>query len=306
MSFKSRLYRIVFESDTRGGRLFDFIIISLILLSVIAIILSSYEGFRKSYKAFLDYFEYLVMIVFIAEYLLRLWLCDAVSDPQRVLSFSDRVKARFHFISRPLSLIDLFVILTFLLPGHTDIRFLRILRVGRLFRVFKLARYSKALEAFGSVLQHRGGFLVVFFFLVFAGLTIFSSAIYHLEYDLGSPHFRNIPSTILWAILVIGQMAPDNYIPVSGAGQILASFMVIIFRIGLICTFGGIFAAAFIERIIAHKMQVCSNPSCGYDDIEIDADYCPVCGEKINQKSDCCSLNPAWYSFCRFCGKKIA
>lgn len=305
MNLKKRLYSIVFETDTRGGRLFDFFIISLIILSVIAIILSSYDEFRISHSAFLDMLEYFVMGVFIIEFLLRYWLCDTMAAPDRVGSFKARMKGKIYFLTRPLTLIDLFVILTFLLPGNTDIRFLRLLRVGRLFRVFKLARYNKAFEAFGSVLQHRAGFLVVFLFLVLAGLTIFSSAIHHLEYDLGSHHFKTIPSTIWWAILVIGQMAPPDYLPRSSGGQFLASFMVIIFRIGLICTFGGIFAAAFIEKIIAHKMQVCPNPKCGYDDIEVDADFCPMCGDKINQQSDCCSLNPVWHSYCRFCGKKL-
>jgi hypothetical protein len=139
---------------------------------------------------------------------------------------------------------------------------------------------------------------------MFSGLFIFSSLIYIFESEL-NPVYSSIPAAFWWSLLIIGQTAPAAAMPVTQAGLVLASFMVVIFRVGLISTFGGVFAAAFIERFVHREKQVCSNMRCAFDEIDIDADYCPVCGQIINQLENCCEKNPRWFTYCKYCGKKL-
>src|SRR4028118_1231284 len=69
---RARLHEIIFEADTRAGRLFDFTLIWLILLSVATVILESVRHVREQYGELLYVLEWLFTILFTVEYVLRL------------------------------------------------------------------------------------------------------------------------------------------------------------------------------------------------------------------------------------------
>ena len=49
--FRKRLHEFVFEADTIAGRLFDIVLLALIVISVIVVILESIEPLHKRYGA---------------------------------------------------------------------------------------------------------------------------------------------------------------------------------------------------------------------------------------------------------------
>ena len=53
-NWRHRLYEIVFEAETPAGRAFDITVISLILLSVIAVFLESMRGMRVAFTDMRD------------------------------------------------------------------------------------------------------------------------------------------------------------------------------------------------------------------------------------------------------------
>src|SRR5688500_19333757 len=69
---RARLHEIVFEADTRAGRLFDLVLIWLILLSVATVILESVRGVRTRYGDLLYALEWFFTVLFTIEYMLRL------------------------------------------------------------------------------------------------------------------------------------------------------------------------------------------------------------------------------------------
>ncbi len=183
-----------------------------------------------------------------------------------------------------------------------DLRPLRVLRTFRIFRVFKLARYSLALESLGMVFVKRYRVFQLLGFLVFVVLLASSSILYSVEEKSGT--FKNIPHAFLWSVYTVAQVGPEAQ-PVTPSGQIIAGFMILFLRIGIVCVFGGVFGAIFIEQMVHKRAQRCTNQKCGYDRIDIAADYCPVCGVHIAVKPNCCEDNPHWAKFCRFCGKRL-
>ncbi len=83
---KRRVYQIIekAEEGDRASKVFDNVILTLIVCTIFAIILESYYGlyleFQKEFKAF----EVFSIVVFAVEYVLRVWTSD--------LKYPDRSK----------------------------------------------------------------------------------------------------------------------------------------------------------------------------------------------------------------------
>jgi len=225
-------------------------------------------------------------------------------DKHEEFTWGDQVGLRVRFFFRPMSQVDLWAILPSII-GTWDLRVLRLVRALRLFRLLKLARYFDPLEALVEIFREKARTFVIFLIVMAIGILINATALHIAEASNPAPCFSNIPSTIYWCLLRLGQGGESMGDPMTGAGRFLAAAMIIIFRIGIVCTFGGIFAAAFIQKMLEKASQVCPDPECGLREIPADADYCPLCGVKLTQFEDCCSQNEKWAKFCRFCGKAL-
>ena len=70
---RERLYRIIFESDTRAGRAFDLGLIVAILLSLAVVVFDSMDSVSARFQAELDIAEWVITSLFTIEYLARLY-----------------------------------------------------------------------------------------------------------------------------------------------------------------------------------------------------------------------------------------
>ena len=143
-AIKAKVFDILDSSEQNGivERLFNLLIILLIILNVAAVVIEPSISQPTLLNA-LRIFEYISIIIFSIEYLLRVWVSD--------MWYHDKGKlaARLIFILTPMALIDLIAILPFYAPFifQVDLRILRILRVFRLFRILKINRYTNALTS---------------------------------------------------------------------------------------------------------------------------------------------------------------
>ena len=78
---KKRLYEIIFEADTPGGRAFDLSIIVLILISILLVIIDSIAPIHAKYTVWLRGAEWLITALFLTEYLLRIYVLDKPVRP---------------------------------------------------------------------------------------------------------------------------------------------------------------------------------------------------------------------------------
>ncbi|MGE0369035.1 MAG: ion transporter, partial [Candidatus Dadabacteria bacterium] len=69
---REKLRKIIFESNTRAGRLFDEVLIVCIFASVIAVMLDSVSSIAEKYGRPLYILEWFFTIIFTIEYILRL------------------------------------------------------------------------------------------------------------------------------------------------------------------------------------------------------------------------------------------
>lgn len=127
----------------------------------------------------MSYIEIISVIIFTAEYLLRVWTSDLLYPNL------SKPKAIIKYIFSFMAIIDLFAILPFYLPFFIpiDLRVLRSLRLVRLLRLFKLNRYTTALSTIGAVFKNKASQLISSVFIVSLLMLISSISIYSAEHE---------------------------------------------------------------------------------------------------------------------------
>ena len=56
-TWKHRIHEIIYEADTKGGKIFDVILLIAILASIVLVMLESVESFDRKYHTFFRYFR---------------------------------------------------------------------------------------------------------------------------------------------------------------------------------------------------------------------------------------------------------
>lgn len=241
--------------------LFDYFIIVLIILNIIAVILETVKSIYAKFPLLFNYFEYISIGVFTIEYLLRVWSCTINQK------YNNPIWGRFKFISSPLALVDLFSFLPFYLPMLIpfDLRFIRAFRLLRIIRVFKIGRYSEAAKLFGRVLRSKKIELITALAIIFILLIISSSLLFYVEHDAQPDKFRNIPEAMWWGVVTLTTVGYGDIFPITPLGKILSS-VISLLGIGLFALPTGLLSAGFIEEI--KKKETIRN--------------CPHCGKKLD------------------------
>src|SRR3954451_22514305 len=71
-AWKLRLYLIIFESGTRGGKVFDVALLIAIGLSITVVMLESVQPIRSAHSGLIQVLEWTFTILFSLEYIARL------------------------------------------------------------------------------------------------------------------------------------------------------------------------------------------------------------------------------------------
>lgn len=262
--WRSRLHEIVFESDTRAGRVFDLTLIWLIILSILVILLESVKGIRENYGEALTVVEWMFTALFTIEYLLRLL---SVKKPLRyALSFYGVVD----FLAIAPTYLSLFI------PGTHYLLIIRVLRLLRIFRILKLTEYISEARVITSALKASQRKISVFVFAVVAMVTVIGALMYVIEGEANG--FTDIPTSIYWAIVTLTTVGYGDLSPKTALGKSLASVVMIV-GYGVIAVPTGIVTAELTRKPKRVSTQVC--PECHAADHDADAVFCKICSAKL-------------------------
>jgi voltage-gated potassium channel len=80
--FRQKAHIIIYGTNTVAGRLFDLILLGLILLSVLLVMLETVEGFDIKFHKQLVMLEWIITVFFSIEYILRI-IC--IDKPKRYI-----------------------------------------------------------------------------------------------------------------------------------------------------------------------------------------------------------------------------
>lgn len=280
MNLKEQVFEILDGGDQKKTTLnkqVNAAIMTLIILSVIAIILASYAPLRERFGTAFTVFELLTIIIFSAEYALRIWIAD-LKYPKLTTS-----KARLKFIGSPMGLVDLVAILPFYLPFVVafDLRFIRLLRILRLLRVLKLKRHSRALKIIVRIFSEKRSELSITLFVTFILLLISSSVMYNLENEAQPDKFPDIISTFWWAIATLTTVGYGDVFPITPLGKFFGGIIALL-GIGMVALPTGIISAAFIEGLENEKKKKKKKRNIP-ENME-GFKYCPCCGQALPEK----------------------
>jgi len=265
-SIKDRLYEIIFEADTRAGKFFDLVLLSVILGSVVLVMLESVHAVNNKYSHIFKLLEWVITIIFTLEYLLRILI---IKKPFRYI-FS------FYGIIDFLSVIPTY--LSLLVVGSQSLMVIRILRLLRVFRILKLTRYTSAGRFLVKSMWASREKITIFIFFVLTIVVIMGTIMYLVEGETNG--FTSIPLSIYWAIVTLTTVGYGDISPQTPVGQFIAS-LVMIMGYAIIAVPTGIITAEMMKPSVPKNTQVCSK--CLFDKHDDDAVFCKKCGTRINE-----------------------
>ena len=259
--------RIIFGNLTRAGRLFDLVLIGVILASVVVVMLESVRGFDMHVHDLLWTLEWVFTVLFTIEYALRLTAAERA-----------RQYARSFF-----GIVDLLAVLPnfvgLLIPGGQALAVIRLLRVLRVFRVLKLAQFVGGERLLIHALRSSAYKIAVFIVAVLVVVTLVGAAMYVIEGEEAG--FSSIPRGVYWAIVTVTTVGFGDITPQSPLGQMLAALLMIL-GYGVIAVPTGIVTAEITGRDANLRAAMerlclrCASP--GHDE---DARHCKRCGGEL-------------------------
>jgi voltage-gated potassium channel len=266
--WRLRLYTVIFEADTRAGRLFDLVLLVMILASVAVVILDSMASVHAQYADLFYVLEWAFTLLFTVEYVARL-LC--VRHPLR-------------YARSPLGVIDLLAVLptyfAILVPGMSALIDVRVLRLLRVFRIFKLAEYVDEFGALGQALHASRRKILVFMLFVMLVVMVMGTLMYVVE---GPEYgYTSIPVGIYWAITTMTTVGFGDITPHTNLGRVIASTMMLL-GWGTLAVPTGIVGAEFSARRLVSGAPPTTRTchECLSEGHSARARFCSDCGAKL-------------------------
>ncbi len=247
---KRQIFDIIDDRDESGkpNNLFDYFIITLILINVISIFLLTIPYISEKYGEYFNLIEFFTIIVFMIEYFLRIWTCTYYEK------YSHPVVGRIRFALSLNLIIDLLAFFPFLLMMVVPIdkNLVKFLSMFRMFRLFKLFRYYNSTGIITNILKKNKEFFTIIF-TGFGIILVFSSYFAYIFESAAQPEvFSDLPSAFWWSIITLTTVGYGDIYPITLPGKFL-TFMILIIGIVVFTLPAGIITSGFMEEIRNQK-----------------------------------------------------
>lgn len=261
------LYRVIFESDTPAGKIFDLWLLVFIVASVLVVMLDSVETIGGRHRQLFDRIELAFTLIFTLEYVLR--LCAVRHQLRYARSFFGIVDL--------LAILPTYLALFF--PGAASLLNIRVLRLLRIFRILKLAKYIEEYRFLGEALVASRRKIAVFLATVLMIVLISGTLVYLVERPENG--FTSIPVSVYWAITTVTTVGFGDIAPTTNIGRFIASLMMLL-GWGILAVPTGIVTAEMTVRRWSPLRSARACPACGRDGHEVVAVCCLHCGGRLD------------------------
>lgn len=261
--WKRNLFRIIFKSDTKLGKLFDILLLLLILISTFIVMMESVQVFDAKWHRIFVILEIVITTIFTVEYVMR------------IITLRNKKDYIFSFFG----IIDLLAILPFYLSLFIPITkyfiILRMLRMLRIFRILNLMDFMN--DGYYIVRALKGSSRKIYIFLLF--LVLFSVIVGSMMFMVEGHRegFESIPQSIYWAVVTVTTVGYGDVSPGTPLGKFL-SVLLMLAGYSIIAVPTGIVTAEMRNKR-QEIGKMCDR--CGNNDVDDDSRYCKKCGERI-------------------------
>ncbi|MEM8695579.1 MAG: ion transporter [Pseudomonadota bacterium] len=244
MLIRSRVYHdLEPRARPEGLSRANILIAILIVLAAVVAILETEPTLREPYAATFFTLQASFGLVFLIEYLLRIWI--AAEDPR----FAGKPFGRLRWMMTPSAIIDLLALLPlFLTLASTSLYWLRFARILRILRIVRLGRMSRAFDNVMVALYERRFELCVAVLIALLLMLFSATLLYFAEAEAQPEAFGSVPRALWWAVVTLTTIGYGDVYPVTLLGRACAA-MIAITGIGVIAMPTGIFAAAFSDAM---------------------------------------------------------
>ncbi|SIN97720.1 ion transporter [Halodesulfovibrio marinisediminis] len=263
-TLKHIVYDTMYLQDTLAGKVFNFVLIACILMSVGVVLAYSIPSFAAEYWYAVNYLEFFFTVLFTIEYALRVW---CTPSPKA-------------YIMSGYGVIDFLSIaptwITILFPFFPSLALLRLFRVLRILRLVKLLQYLNDMHLIVQILRNSRRRIAVLTLWIMVLVVIFGTLMYVIE---GQEHgFTSIPISIYWAIVTLTTVGYGDIVPQTVLGKAVAALIMLI-GYSMIVILAGVISQEFSD--MKKNIQTLSCNSCGKSDHEHNAVYCKHCGNRL-------------------------
>ncbi|XP_051237485.1 potassium voltage-gated channel subfamily KQT member 1 isoform X3 [Dicentrarchus labrax] len=238
--------------------LYHFLVFLMVLVCLIFSVLSTIEQYADFATGTLFWMEIVLVLFFGSEYVVRLWSAGCRSKYAGI-------KGRLRFIRKPISIIDLIVVIAsiivlgvgsngqvFATSAIRGIRFLQILRM------LHVDRQGGTWRLLGSVVYIHRQELITTLYIGFLGLIFSSYFVYLAEKDAvdeeGKTGFSNYADALWWGVVTVTTIGYGDKIPQTWIGKAIASCFSV-FAISFFALPAGILGSGFALKVQQKQRQ---------------------------------------------------
>jgi len=262
---QQRAYHIIFGTEPGLPRIFDLLLIALIVSSVTVILMDSVSAIHASHGPLLLRIEWVFTGIFTVEYLLRLWCSPNRSQYAR----------SFYGVIDLLAILPTYI--AFFFPAAAPLLLIRLVRIWRIFRLLRLLRLVSESTVLLRALRRSRRKIFLFFIMMLMIATIFGCLLYIVD---GPEHgFTSIPTSIYWAIVSITTVGFGDLVPVTPLGRTIAAVGVLMGYAIIALPTGIVTAELAHEMGRARDRRICTN--CEHTGHDSDSNYCDRCGTAL-------------------------
>ncbi len=253
---KKSIRRKVFQIISIGNksdlpsRIFDIALVVVIVCNLTVTLLSTFDYWDR-YDNILNSIELVTIVLFLIEYVLRLWTADYLYPDKK------RALAVIAFVFSLSGLIDLLTFLPYFLPflfpaGAVAFRMLRVIRI---FRLFRINAQNDAFSVIVDVLYEKRNQLLFSIVLILIFMVAASLCMYDLEHEAQPEAFENAFSGIWWSVSTLLTVGYGDIYPITIAGRIMA-IIISFLGVGMVAIPTGIISAGFVQQYTKRKSML--------------------------------------------------
>ncbi len=244
---REKIFRWLGEEEknrtTNLGKAIGLVIVFSVGLAVIA----TEPIARDSYGSLLIKLDIAVAVLFLAEYIVRLWVAPLRKDAR------GGVRGALDYALTPLAILDLLAIAPTILGFVTpELYLLRILRLVRIGRIGRSKRFRKSVKHFNRAIASKKEELQIS--AVYTGIVMFVSSVlmFVAEGSVQQEQFGSIPRCLWWSIVTVTTVGYGDVYPVTFFGRVIAALTAIC-GVAAIAIPIGIISAGFTESLGSEK-----------------------------------------------------
>jgi len=283
-TLRAKTYKFYFEPEGPEAVLVEHVTFFLIVLNIVLFILSTDKDFGRAddIETALAYTEAIAILVFTAEYILRLWSCVEYTGGHWHQPYG-----RFYYATGFLVIMDVLAIapwyLQHLLGQHTPVP-TTFLRSFRLVKLLKSERYTNSLSAFKVIWDKNKGVLASTGFVGGVVWLLCGTIMYLFERENSQgegDRFTSVPRAMWYTmVMMVGEFPQQNF---TVGGKITGSFIAII-AVGIFAVPTGIIGGGYLAYL---EEQRESNHENEEEEDVLQIPETPLCSEcRLNQAAE--------------------